>query len=195
MYTYPLTLRFKLLAIAPQVKIEDANKQTILYVRQKALALREHVRVFADEAQQQHLFTIQADRILDWSANYRISTPEGDSVGSVRRHGMRSLWKATYSVADADGQEIGLIHEESPILKLLDGLVGEIPLIGGLLSMFINPAYSVDLDGQPALYFKKQPSFFERQFGLEKRTELDQQRERLLLTSVIMMILLERGRG
>src|SRR5688572_15917224 len=104
MFNYPLTLTFKIIAIAPQITVTDAAGQVVLYVRQKALALREDVRIFADEQQQQQLLQLNADRILDWSANYRIRSVDGGDLGNIRRRGMRSLWRATYEVTDADGQ-------------------------------------------------------------------------------------------
>jgi len=191
---YPLTLSFKIIAIAPQIKVTDASGQTVLYVRQKALALREDVRIFADEQQQQLLFQLNADRILDWSANYRVRTADGMTLGNIRRRGMRSLWKATYEVTDADGRDMAHIHEENPWIKVLDGLVGELPIAGMILTMFINPAYLVDRD-QTLLRMKKEPAFLEGRFTIEKIGEFAEREESLLLASVLMMLLLERSRG
>ncbi len=186
MLNYPLTLSFKIVAIAPQIKVTDATGQTVLYVRQKALALREDVRVFADEQQQQQLFQLNADRILDWSANYGVRTG---------RRGMRSLWKSTYEVTDPDGRESARIHEENPWIKVLDGLVGEVPIAGMILTMFINPAYLVERDGQTLLRMKKEPAFLEGRFTIEKHGEFAEREESLLLPSMLMMLLLERSRG
>jgi uncharacterized protein YxjI len=191
MYNYPLNLSFKIIAFNPQVKITDASGQTVLYVRQKALALKEDVKVFADEAQQSQLFQMKANKIIDFSAQYNITRPEGSQVGAVRRQGMRSLWKATYNIVDVAGAEVGLIHEENPWIKVLDGLLNEVPFVG----MFINPAYLVDLRGQTVMYLKKQPAFLEGKFTLDKRGDFSDADEGLLLSSVIMMLLLERSRG
>ena len=56
MLNYPLNLSFKIIAFNPQVKVTDASGQTVLYVKQKALALKEDVKVFADESQQRQLY-------------------------------------------------------------------------------------------------------------------------------------------
>jgi uncharacterized protein YxjI len=191
MVNYPLTLSFKIIAFNPQVKITDAAGQTILYVKQKALALREAVKVFADETQSNQLYSINANKILDFSAQYNIADAYGGPVGHIKRQGMRSLWKATYNIVDVAGSDVGLIHEENAWLKLLDGLVSDIPFA----SMLINPAYLVDLRGQTVLYLKKQPAFFEGRFTLTKRADFSEADERLLLPAIIMMLLLERARG
>lgn len=191
MYNYPLNLSFKLIALAPQVRVTDSSGQLVLYVRQKVLALKEDVKVYADEAQQNLLYQIKADRVIDFSARYNIAASGGGPLGSVKRQGMRSLWKATYDIQDPAGGAVGQIHEENPWIKVLDGLVSDIPFVG----MFINPAYLVDLRGQTALYLKKQPAVFEGKFTVEKRADFSEADEKLMLTSLLMMLLLERQRG
>ncbi len=195
MLNYPLNLSFKIIAIAPQIKVTDSLGQTVLYVRQKALALREDVRIYADEQQQQQLYQLNADRILDWSANYRVRTVDGLDLGNIRRRGMRSLWNATYEVTDPNGQPTAVIHEENVWVKVLDGLVGEIPIAGMILPIFINPAYLVDRDAQTVLRMQKEPAILEGKFTIEKRGDFAEREESLLLASLLMMILLERSRG
>jgi len=191
MLNYPLNLSFKIIALAPQVRVTDAGGNLLMYVRQKILALKEDVKIFADEGQTQQLFQIKADRIIDWSAEYHITSTTDGPIGSVKREGMRSLWKATYHIKDAAGNQVGLIHEENPWLKVLDGLLSDIPFLG----MFINPAYLIELRGQPVLYLKKQPAFFEGKFTLEKRGQFSDSEEQLLLAGIIMSLMLERSRG
>ncbi len=191
MLNYPLNLSFKIIALAPQVRVLDAGGGLLMYVRQKLLALKEDIKIFADEQQQQQLFQIKADRVIDFSAQYNIQATGGGLMGAVKRQGMRSLWKATYEIKDPAGNQVGVIHEENPWLKVLDSLVSEIPFVG----MFINPAYIVELRGQPVLYLKKQPAVFEGKFILEKRGEFTDAEEKLLIPSVIMMLMLERARG
>ncbi len=191
MLNYPLTLSFKLIAFSPQVRVTDASGQLVLYVKQKALALREDVRIFADEGQTQQLYQINANKIIDFSATYNIAMAGGGALGAVRRQGMRSIWKATYNIVDTNGTEVGLIHEENPWLKVAESFLSDVPFIG----MLINPAYLVDLRGQTALYLKKQPAVFEGRFSVEKRGSFSDADERLLLSSVIMTMMLERSRG
>jgi len=57
---HPLTMTFRILALAPQVHVRDATGATVCYVRQKLLRLKEHVEVFADESQSRLLYEIRA---------------------------------------------------------------------------------------------------------------------------------------
>jgi len=190
MLNYPLTLSFKLLALNPQVKVADAAGQTVVYVKEKAFSLKVNINVYADEAQQQQLYHIQADKVLGMNIPFSITTPVGVLVGKVQRPTMTSMWKATYQISDATGQQIGVLHEENPWLKLLDSALSDIPFI----HMFINPGYLVELRGQPALYLKKQPSMMDRTFRLEKRAELAEADERLLLAATLLAMMMERMR-
>ena len=195
MLRYPLELSFKIIAFNPQVRVTDAGGQLVAYVKQRALALKESVQVFADEAQQHPLYRMNADRILDFSARYTIAGADGLPIGALQRQGARSLWRASYTILDPAGGEIGLIHEENPWVKVLDGLVGEVPGLGLVSGYFLNPAYLVDLRGRTVLHFKKQPAFLESRFTVERRGDFDDAEEQLLLAGVIMMVLLERARG
>src|SRR5918994_4367707 len=90
---FPLQLRFKLLTIASQIAVTDAQGRLVYYAKQKAFKLKEAVTVFADEGQTRPLFKIAADRMLDISARYRIEDEGGVEVGVLQRRGMRSLWR------------------------------------------------------------------------------------------------------
>ena len=63
---YPLTMSFKIVALAPQFSIRDASGDLIAYVKQKLFKLKEAVTVYADERQTQAMYTLKADRILDF---------------------------------------------------------------------------------------------------------------------------------
>lgn len=194
---YPLTLSFKLIALAPQIFVRDAGGTEILYVKQKLLKLKESVRVFADSSQARELFTIQADRILDWSARYTFRDSQGLTVGSMQRRGARSLWKATYEVADAGGRSVFLLQEENPWIKVLDGLLEGIPVLGGFTGYFFNPKYALTRpDGRPVLGISKHRSFLESRFEIVRHDpSLEGGEETAAVLAVLMMTLLERDRG
>src|SRR3990170_2627107 len=117
------------MALAPQLSVTDAAGQQIFYVKQKLFKLKEAVNVFADAAQTRKLYTINADRILDFSAQYHFSDSNGAKLGSVKRDGMRSLWRARYNVLN--GSAPGLtIREENPWIRVVDGVLNQIPLVG-----------------------------------------------------------------
>ena len=97
---YPLTLTFKTIALAPQISVADADGNLIFYVKQKLFKLKEAVNVFSDKEQTRLLFTIKADRVIDFSAQYHFRDAAETDLGSVKKRGMKSLWKAHYDIFD-----------------------------------------------------------------------------------------------
>ncbi len=195
---YPLTFRFKLIALAPQIYVTDATGKTICYVKQKLLRFREKVEVFSDDTRQHLLATIEADRIIDWSARYTFKSADGEVLGSVGRRGMRSLWKAHYDVFAPGAQSPTFaIQEENAWTKFLDGLVSGIPVVGMFAGYMLHPSYHATrvVGGELVLRLTKQAAFFEGIFKLEPICEATEEEQMALMLSFLMMNLLERARG
>ncbi len=192
---YPLQISFKIIAIAQQLSITDAQGNLVFYVKQKAFKLKEAVTVFADAGQTQPLYTINADKVLDFSARYHFADNHGNPIGSVKRQGMKSIWKARYDIMDGESP-VMMISEENAWTKVFDSLLGEIPIVGMFTGYFFHPAYRVTRpDGAMLLRIEKQPAFFEGKFVVEKHMEMSPVEETRALLSLVMMLLLERGRG
>jgi uncharacterized protein YxjI len=199
---YPLTMNFKILAVAPQIFVRDATGVEIMYVKQKLFKLKEAINVFADQAQTSQLYTIKADRVIDFSARYNFTNHQGLNLGAVKRQGMRSLWKASYDVMEGDSI-LFHIQEENALVKVMDGCLGEIPIVGIFSGYVFNPAYLVTRPGgvsggtgRVVMRLAKQPAFLESSFSIEKvEPGLSQQEEERILLSLMMMVLLERQRG
>lgn len=200
---FPVQLTFKVIALNPQVRVTDATGQLVLYVKQRAFKLKEHVTVFRDAEQSVPLYEIRADRVLDYNANYAITDTTGRTLGALRRDGPRSLFKARYEITGPSGEPRFRLHEENAWIKVLDGLTSEIPLVGPFVGYFFNPAYTVerdagaqfDGDGEDVMRLKKQPAFWEGKFELSPLAELGAEDKELVLLSTLMMILRERMRG
>jgi uncharacterized protein YxjI len=192
---YPLSLSFKLFAFSPQISVRDADGQLRLYVKQKAFKLKEAVTVFADEAQTQPLFKLNADRVIDFRARYHFSDAAGNYVASIKRQGARSIWRARYDIEYND-QVVMTIQEENPWVKVADALLGEVPVIGIFSGYLFNPSYSVSRpDGSVVMRLVKEPAFMEGKFRIEEIIDVPEHEEVRVVLSLLMMLLLERRRG
>ena len=192
---YPIELKFKILTFGQRITATDAQGNVIMFIKQKIFKLKEQVDVYSGPDQNQLIFTIRADRILDFSANYHFADAEGNDWGSVRRQGMRSLWKAHYDVIQ-DGEINMTMSEESPFKKILESLFGDIPLLGILAIYLINPTYLISRpDGTPLLRLTKKPAFLEGKFVIEKLSDMPEDDELRSLLAILMAALLERRRG
>lgn len=192
---YPLDMRFKLFALAPQIAIQDAAGAPLMFVKQKLFKLKEHVMVYGDSQHSQLAFEIKADRIIDFSANYSFISADGQPWGAVRRRGAKSIWQAHYEVIEAGRVDMN-IQEEHPWKRVIESVLGEIPVVGIFALMMINPTYLVTRPtGEPLLRVTKKRAVFEGRFIIEKLSEIPEDDELRCLLSLIMMVLLERSRG
>jgi hypothetical protein len=193
---FPLKLKFKKVALSPQISVTDAAGRLLFYVKQKAFKLKEAVTVFADAEQTQPLYTINADRVLDFSARYHINEMSGFSLGTLQRQGRRSLWSAHYEVMRGGGP-VMQIREENAWVKVGDALFRELPVLNIFSGYVFNPAYIVSAagTGAPLMRVKKEPALLEGSFSITRTGELSENDERLAVLSVLMMTLLERHRG
>ncbi len=193
---YPLTMTFKIMALAPQIYVRDASGNSVCYIKQKLLRLKEKVEVFRDDSRSDLLCEINADRMIDFSARYQVTDPGGRVICVIGRKGMRSLWKACYQIENDEGELIAEIREENGWVKVLDSLVQGIWIVGSFVGYFFNPSYLItDHAGQEIMRLKKQPAFWEGLFSLEKLQETDTAQELSLVMGTLMMVLLERKRG
>jgi len=193
---YPIDLNFKLLALASQIYIRDANGNLMGYVKQKLLKLKEDINVFTDESQTHILYNIKADRVIDFSAKYTFRDGSGNVIGHIKRKGMRSIFKANYEISDAADNHVMNINEENGWVKVMDSVIGELPVIGMFTGYFFNPSYILSrTDGAQVSRLAKQPAFFEGKFQITSLTQMSAEEETRGLLAFLAMTLLERARG
>ncbi len=195
---YPLNLRCKIIAISPQIFVTESDGTPVLYVKQKLLKLKEHVEVFTDKTKEKKLCDIQANKVIDWSSAYNFTGAQGNSFGGIRRKGLKSLWRARYEIysGDSDGATEFNVSEESVLTRFIDGIFGEIPIIGLLAGYVAHPAYIVtDSSGKAVMRLRKNPALWEGKFSIESLSELLPQQQTRILVGLLMMVILEKNRG
>lgn len=194
---YPLKFTFRIGTMSNDFVIEDSASSTLAYVRQKLFKFIEEIQVFSDTGKTNLEFTIKANKWIDFSATYTFTDKNGIEKGRVARKGWASIWKARYDVYDQNQHLAFHILEENAWVKFMDGLFGDIPVLGILSGYVFNPKYIVGRpDGSKVMRLKKTPSFFGRRFTLDKIGPTNNTSEdECIVLSLMMMILLERRRG
>lgn len=193
---FPLQLKFKILTFAPKISVIDASGKEVAFIRQKFFKLKEHVQVYSDSSRQTLLCDIQADRIIDFSAAYQMKLVDGTLIGSVRRKGFRSIWRANYEILAGNGVKDYEIHERNPFVKVMDSLLSEIPVVGFFTSLFLHPKYRVtNTAGEDVVILSKRAAFFERKFHVNLLQDVPDQDHLRIVLSLLMFTLLERNRG
>ncbi len=194
---YPLNLSFKIMALASQATVTDAAGNTVLFTKQKLFKFREHVEIFTDKSKSTRLADIRTRKIIDWFASYESTDANGQPIGTVGRKGWRSIWRAHYEVFNP-GDDIPdfSIREENPGAKVMDSILGGIPVVGLATGYMFHPRYlATRSDGTPAMRLEKKAAFFEGKFEITKVGELSAREELNLILSFLMLVLLERKRG
>ena len=193
---FPVQLNFKITSLSNDFTATDANGKTIAYVKQKMFKLKEDIRIYSDETKQEQIYTINANKWLDFSAAYSIKNNSGIELGKIARKGWASLWKAEYDIIDQNENHQYKISEENGWVKVIDSLIGQLPLLGALTGYFFNPSYLVtDINQKPTARLKKEASFWGRTFTVSKLAEFDADDDERIILGLMMMILLERRRG
>lgn len=188
---FPLSFVFKIHTPSNDFSVYGAHGRETAYTRQKMFRLAEQIEVFRNSMRDSLLYRISAGRIIDFNACYRIMSVEGEGgieIGSVRRKGIRSLWRISYRIYGGDGTLLYSVSERNPWTAVLDSLFSVIPFAGWLSGYVFNPAYIVrDTEGNECYLLQKEKSLLERRFTLKKtaRGEHDE-----LVTAALMVLML-----
>jgi uncharacterized protein YxjI len=193
---FPISLQFKISTFSNDFTAKDFRGKVIAYVKQKLFKLKEDILIYSDESKTEQLYSIKADRWLDFSAAYAFYDKDGKEFGKIVRKGWRSIWKANYTILDENQKLQYYINEENAWIKVGDSLLGQIPILNMLTGYLFNPSYLVtNTEDKAIVRLKKQASFFGRNFEITKEGSMDGDDDDRILLGLMMMILLERRRG
>ena len=133
-------------------------------VRQRKLAVKEDIRFYADEGETRELFRIAARTWLDTGGSrYDVVAADGEKLG-VLHHTFKSIIRTTWSVQDANEQELVVARERSQAMAILRRAIDFVPDVGGLIPI----PYNFDIvQGEQVL------GRIDRKFQLRDRYVLD----------------------
>ena len=172
-YKFPLDFTFHIGTLSNDFTAVDADKKTVAYVKQKLFKFKEDVGVYENESKTKLLYTIKADRWIDFSACYSFS-----------------------EIFDKNKQLKYTIREENAWVKVLDGLVGQIPLINLFTGLFLNPAYLViNGNNETVVRLSKEKSLVGRRFKVSELIKLNGNDDDIIILGLMMVVLLERHKG
>jgi len=142
--------------------IYDPAGEVVLYTKLKAFKLKEDIRLYASEKMERELLVIKARQAFDIGATYDVVDPaSNEQVGSLRRKGLKSTFlRDEWVVMNGEGQEIGLVQEDSAFKALVRRFVEDIA--------FLFPQkFHVTINGQPAMTAKQRFNPFIQKVDLD----------------------------
>lgn len=98
----------------------DPHENVVLYMRQRGFKLKEDLRIFTGEDMKEEVLRIAARSIIDFSGTYDVfDSRTQERLGSLQRHGFKSMLKDEWTILDADGAALGKIEEDNLVLALV----------------------------------------------------------------------------
>jgi uncharacterized protein YxjI len=125
--------------VTPLAAGETPAGPPIAYVRQKKLKIKEEIRFYADDAEQQELFQIKARTWLDTGGSkYDVIDAQDGNIGVLEHVFRKSLFRSTWRISTPDAEEIAIAHERSQVLGIARRVIDFVPDIGGLIPIPYN---------------------------------------------------------
>lgn len=191
---FPLDIKFHIATFSNDFTVTDASNHSLFYVREKVFSWRDSIKVYRDSSKKEELYHLRSNKLIDFQQTFTIKDAKGNIVGKARRKTFKSFWTATFHIYDANDNHLYTIKERSGFVRMMDGMVGEIPVIGFFSGYIFNPKYVLtDLNGAEYMEVSKKPSFFGRKFKLNQFKP--SQDDSLFILSFMMMLISDRDRG
>ena len=94
--------------------IMDEHEQLYGFCEQKRFRIKEDLRLYDDESKNNEWLVIKQRNLVDAWGGFDIFDPKaGVLLGTVRRKFWKSLLRTKWQVLDADGNDIGMLLEDS----------------------------------------------------------------------------------
>lgn len=177
----------KLLGEEFHIYSDDSMQQLIGYSKQKALKLKEDIRVYSDEQKSTELICIKARSIIDFGAGYDITDSQsGEAICTFKREGLKSLFKDSWKLMDDSGTQIGTLGEDSGILALVRRFVP-------FASLLIPQEFVLSVEASSIVFTQKMNPFVHKMFVTNIQSSgLD---PRLVLAATMLLIAIEGRQG
>jgi hypothetical protein len=177
---------FKLLGAAFRIRTLDGR--LLAYSQQKAFRLREDIRVYSDETQTVELLHIQADRIVDFGAAYRVfDSSTGEHLGSVRRKGWASLIRDSWELLDPKGRVRGRVVEDSQWKALLRRM-------SDLVSIILPQTFLIEVEGQSVATMRQNFLGFPPRYTIDLSHDHSSLLPRPFAVAAVILLLAVEGR-
>lgn len=117
--------------------VYGADGQLVAFVKHPLLKLKQEFTIFADESERTPLMVIKGRQVIALNMNYDVfDSSTGQMVGSIRRRGLKSIFRDTFELLDSQEQNVGMCEEEGAafVRRLFPLLLGKWKIeIGGQL--------------------------------------------------------------
>lgn len=141
--------------------VHDPNGNMCMYVQHKILTLKDEWNIYTDKSMGQSLVRVKAREAIALNPTTDVfDAASGETVGTVRSKGLKSIVRDTWEVLDASGAVIGELLEDS------NGMVRR--MVPTFLGMALIPGkWHLTVNGKLAMEIQEQRTFFTKTFDVK----------------------------
>ncbi len=181
------TLRRKVLTlIGAKFHIYDPQDDLALFAKLKGFKIKEDIRIYADELQTQEVLSIRTQSVFDIAGTYDVrDSVTGETVGALRRKGLKSMLRDEWLILDANGAEIGKIVEDSQFKALVRRFIEA-------ASVFMPQKFHAEMGGQTIATYQQNFNPFVQKIMIDFTPDTANQLDaRLGLAAAILLCAIE----
>ncbi|MEM1356266.1 MAG: hypothetical protein AAGC44_14960 [Planctomycetota bacterium] len=180
-------LRRKVLTlIGAKFHIYAPDGSLALFAKMKGFKIKEDIRLYADEEMTSEMLAISTKSVFDIAGTYDVrDTTTGETLGALRRKGLKSMIRDEWLILDPQGAEVGKIVEDSQLAALVRRFIE-------MVSFFLPQKYHAEIGGSPVAEFKQNMNPFVHRiaidFSMDRGHKLD---PRLGLAAAVLLCAIE----
>jgi hypothetical protein len=99
----------------------------VAFVRQKRMAMKEDIRFFSGEDEQEELWRIKARSLMEFGGRYDVTSADGEKIGVLEKVFSKSLFRSTWRVHDVNDQVVALVQERSIVAAIVRRVIDIVP--------------------------------------------------------------------
>lgn len=163
-------------------RIYAPDGSLVAYVKHPIFKLRQEYTIFTDESETVPLMHIKARQVIGFNINFDVfDAASGQKVGSIRRKGLKSIFRDTFELMDPNDQIVGMCEEEgAAILRRI------FPILLG--------KWKIELQGQLIGQIRQVFRFFVKEFTLDLSQNQNRMDPRFAIALAVFALTMEAAR-
>ena len=155
---------------------------------QKAFRFKEDIRVVDGAGGGPEILQIKADRIIDFSAAYRVTDSQtGEAIGTIRRKGWTSMFRDSWEILDPSGIVRGRVTEDGGWKAAARRLVE-------LASLLFPETLHIEVEGWIVGTMRQNFNPFVQKYFVDLTHDADGILPRQLAVATVILLLAVEGR-
>jgi len=154
----------------------------VAFVKHPIFKLRQEYTIFTDESETVPMMHVKARQVIGFNINFDVfDAASGQMVGSIRRRGLKSIFRDTFDLLGPGDQVVGLCEEEGAafLRRIFPILLGK---------------WKIELQGQIIGQIKQVFRFFVKEFTLDLSQNQNRMDPRFAIALAVFALTMEAAR-